>query len=156
LVQEALDGKIDLPDDDPGAVGAMISYLYCPDYQNGIDSSTVGEDPADFIQAPETCPELVAHARVYILAEKYLIGGLKTLALRKFTTSVHDHFNVDSFLQAMEEVYSTTLESDKGLRDIIIRTLYQQRHLLDRKEIQVILKDLGEATFDLAMYMKGM
>ena len=135
----------------------MISYLYCLDYgQNGIDASQVGEDgPAGLIQSPGTCPELVAHARVYILAQKYLIGGLETLALRKFTNSVHHQFNVDSFLQAMEEVYNTTLEDDKGLRGVIISTLYQQRHLLDQKEVQVILKDLGAATFDLVMYMKG-
>ncbi|KAK0707043.1 hypothetical protein B0T26DRAFT_728927 [Lasiosphaeria miniovina] len=90
--KEASDGRIDLSANDPKAVGAMISYLYCLDHLNSV------EDPANSIQAPETCPELVAHTRVYILAEKYLIGGLKTLALRKFTTSVHDHFNVNSFL----------------------------------------------------------
>ncbi len=82
-----------------------------------------------------------------------LIGGLKNLALRKFATSVHDHFDVDDFLLVVQEVYNTNLENDKGLRDVITSTLYQQRHLLGRKEVQVVLKDLGAATFDLVMYM---
>lgn len=143
-----------------------MSYFYRLDYGLGwIDQSRIVEDEAtktatsevaaDSTPTSQAHPELVAHAKVYILAEKYLISGLKALALQKFTTSVCDRFDADDFLHAIQEVYTSTLENDKGLRDVIASTLYQHRYLLDQKEVQAILKDLGAVTFDLVMYMHG-
>ncbi len=52
---------------------------------------------------------LVAHAKVYTLAEKYLIRGLKAVALRRFKASAaHSWLDIDDFLQAIYEVYTST------------------------------------------------
>ena len=116
----------------------MIRYFYRFEYGLGwIGQSRFGENKAaematseavaaDSTPASRAHPELVAHAKVYILAEKYLIGGLKALAL---------------------------LENGEGLRAVIVSTLYKHRYLLDQKEAQVILKELGAVTYDLVMYM---
>lgn len=142
-----------------------MSYFYRLDYSLGwIDQSRIVEDEAtktatseevaaNLTLASQAHPEFVAHAKVYILAEKYLISGLKALALQKFTTSVCDRFDADDFLHAIQEVYTSTLQNEKGLRDVIVSTLYKHRYLLDQKEVQVILKDLGAVTYDLVMYM---
>ncbi|EAQ90444.1 hypothetical protein CHGG_02379 [Chaetomium globosum CBS 148.51] len=134
---EASEGRIDLPDDDPEAVDAMISYFYRLNYDlNWVDSSREDEDgaaetatfeeaPANSSLASRTRPELVAHAKVYILSEKYLVGGLKALALQKFATSVCNHLDVDDFLPAIQEVYNFTSENDRGLRDVITEDLSQ-------------------------------
>ncbi|RYP10046.1 hypothetical protein DL764_000904 [Monosporascus ibericus] len=162
---EASEGKIDLPDDDPEAVDAMISYLYLLNYDlklgnasqvgegEAAETATSEEAPAGSTRASRTRPALVAHAKVYILADKCLISGLKALALRKFATSVREHIDVDDFVHAMQEVYNFTLENDKGLRDVIVSTLCKRRYLLDQKEVQVVLKDLGAVTYDLVITM---
>ena len=144
----------------------MISYLYRLNYDLKLsNASRVGESEAAETTTSEealtgstralwTRPELVAHAKVYILADKCLIVGLKALALRKFATSVREHIDVDDFAHAMQQVYKFTLETDKGLKDVIISTLYKHRYLLDQKEVQAVLKDHGAVTYDLVMYMR--
>ena len=63
---------------------------------------------------------LVAHARVYALAEKYNIKELKALAFERFKEYCH-HGNIDDLTSdglhdAIEVVLETTPESDKLLR----------------------------------------
>ncbi|KAK4141204.1 uncharacterized protein C8A04DRAFT_39243 [Dichotomopilus funicola] len=150
--------------DDSEAVDAMINYIYCLNYDlNRADPSRVGEDraagTAAFQEAPpdqtpaSTRPDLLAHAKVFTLAEKYLISGLKALALQKFVASVSGGFDVDDFLDAVQQVYRSTLEEDGGLREIIVSTLYNHKYLLDQKEVQAVLKDIGAVTYDLVMFM---
>ena len=141
----------------------MIRYFYHLDHGLGwIGQSRFGEEEAaetatseavaaDSTPASRAYFELVAHAKVYILAEKHLFGGLKTLALQKFTTSVCDRFDADDFFHAMRGVCSSTLENGEGLRAVIVSTLYKYRYLLDQKEAQVILKELGAVTYDLVI-----
>ncbi|KAF1830389.1 hypothetical protein BDW02DRAFT_103043 [Decorospora gaudefroyi] len=68
-------GVIDLSADDPAAVAAMMQYCYQLDYTDQLAGSdiTVPEDVT-----------LRSHVDVYMLAERYGISGLKTLALQKF------------------------------------------------------------------------
>ena len=161
-----MEGEVDLLDDDPDAVDAMISYFYRLDYGMGwIDLSRIGEDKAAETATPKAAadstllsparPILVAHARVYMLAKKYFITGLKALALRKFTTSVCNRFDPDDFLHAMQQVYLSTSDNKDGLRAVVVSTLYKHRYLLDQKEVQAVLKDFGEVTYDLVMFIHG-
>ena len=164
MAQEAYEGKIDLLEDDPDTVDAMINYFYRLEYGLGwINLSRISEDEAAETATPEAAtdstrqsparPMLVAHAKVYMLADKYLISGLKALALRKFTTSVCNCFDANDFLHAMQEIYSSTSDNEDGLRAVIVSTLYKHRYLLDQKEVQAVLKDFGSVTYDLVMFI---
>lgn len=146
--QEGIEGKIELPDDEPEIVRYMMEYLYCLDYTppalvdadtqslaeshnsamlHGIPDgqffgSSAFEQPASpfggFMPpdgrrsarrmadrrnpsaAPEpsplatATPHLVLHAKMYSIADKYGISGLKSLALDKFKIQLTKHWCV--------------------------------------------------------------
>ncbi|CVL07633.1 uncharacterized protein FMAN_14510 [Fusarium mangiferae] len=92
------------------------------------------------------------HAKVYALGEKYSIKPLKTQALAKFEVEAPFHFHTDDFLQAIREVYTSTIETDRPLRDAVVVVLRSNKHLLKKESVKAILKDttLG-LSFDMVM-----
>ncbi|KAJ4307337.1 hypothetical protein N0V88_000720 [Collariella sp. IMI 366227] len=85
----------------------MVHYLYHFDYDTkpqdkgiGFDGSVTNRDETD-INEPIT-NVLVTHAKVYALAEKYLIRGLKAVAQRHFKAATIS-VTLDGFLQAISE-----------------------------------------------------
>ncbi|AEO55663.1 hypothetical protein MYCTH_2050467, partial [Thermothelomyces thermophilus ATCC 42464] len=152
-------GKIDLPDDDPQLVHIMIYYLYHFDYdiqlaheQSHSEGSGPDVDRRDMNKP--TGSVLATHARVYSLAEKYLIRGLKTVAVRQFKLAATSFPDIDDFLEATLEVYSSTVDDDRGLRDVVVETLYTNSNWLDRENVRDVIKELGALTYDLVIYMR--
>ncbi|KAK4194182.1 hypothetical protein QBC40DRAFT_311651 [Triangularia verruculosa] len=152
-------GKIPLPDDDPRLVHIMVHYLYHFDYdvqlQYGRSHFDGLKTDGDETNVNEPIGEvLLTHAKVYALAEKYLIRGLKAVALRQFKAAATVSLNINDFLLAMLEVYTTTIEDDRGLRDIVVETLYKHSQWLDKEEVRDVVKGLGALTYDLVIYMR--
>ena len=102
-------------------------------------------DPAD----------LVIHVRLYAVAEKYEIKGLKSLALRKFRVTADNAWDTKEFLAAAAEAYTSTVEQDRGLRDVVIETIHNHRSLLDKPSAQAVFKQLN-ISWDLLMYQRKM
>lgn len=127
----------------------MVHYLYHFDY----DGPVMNRDDTD---ANELMTDvLVTHAKVYALAEKYLIRGLKAVALRRFKAlAAHSWLGINDFLQAIHEVYTSTIEDDRGLRDIVVETLREHSEWLDREEMRDVLRAFGALTYDLVIYMR--
>lgn len=99
---------IELPEDDPDAVGAMVSFLYSEEYFPRINR-TQGT------RALETLPTGQHHSRtmhihVHALAEKYAITALRDLAFRKIF--LIDASDLD-FLHFLREVYTVTPPTSK-------------------------------------------
>lgn len=160
LIQETVEGKIDLADDDPSLVHIMVHYLYHFDYDlrlqhdhSYVDGSKTDGDGTD-VTEPVRDP-LVTHAKVYALAEKYLIRGLKAVALRQFKAAATASLDINDFLQAAWEVYTSTIDDDRGLRDVVVETLYKHSQWLDKEEVRDMVKRLGALTYDLVIYMRG-
>ena len=140
----------------------MVHYLYHFDYDVQLQSTYGHSDNPDTdgdgtdVHKPIR-DVLVTHAKVYALAEKYLIRGLKAVALRQFkaaaTTGLFVSLDIDDFLPATWEVYKSTVEGDRGLRDIVVETFYKHSHWLDKGEVRDVLKGLGALTYDLVIYM---
>ncbi|KAF2732389.1 hypothetical protein EJ04DRAFT_413113, partial [Polyplosphaeria fusca] len=59
------------------------------------------------------------YAKVYALAEKYDVLGLKQLDIDKFVASSTDHFTNSGFFDAIDAVYMSTVDTDLELRDIV-------------------------------------
>ncbi|RKK88790.1 hypothetical protein BFJ68_g16855 [Fusarium oxysporum] len=95
-------------------------------------------------------PNLCLHAKVYALGEKYGIEDLKGLALDKFHAEAEHHWQSDDFLHAIQEVYKSTIEEDRPLRDIVVEVIDAHPELLDQSRWQESIKDLG-LCFDLLM-----
>ncbi|TRX91084.1 hypothetical protein FHL15_008066 [Xylaria flabelliformis] len=145
--KETREGIVDLPDDDPWAVKMMIHYFYHFEY----DTQSIWEFPqnsseathASLSEASQMPSSLVLHAKIYALAEKYNICGLKDFALQEFKAAAIEHWATPGFLDAAREAYISTIEADRGLRDVVVTTFHQHSELLNLEETLSVLKESG-------------
>jgi hypothetical protein len=79
--------------------------------------------------------------------------GLKALALEKFKAEAMAHWNNEEFSQAANEVYTSTIESDRGLRDIVVNTVCQHPVVMDKEDIQDVVKSL-DLGFDMLTHLR--
>lgn len=128
-------------------------YLYHLDYDVFLQGDRI-DDEIETLIAPQT-PHLLTHAKVYSVGEKYLIGGLKALALQKFEAAAKKPGKTNDLLNAAREAYTFTIETDRGLRDAVIAAFYAHSDLLKQEEVQDLFRDLNMLAFDLLMYVKG-
>jgi hypothetical protein len=86
-----------------------------------------GFDYHDYAALP-WMEEITFHARIYSYGEKYLIPGLKCRALEKCKESITSLFDeidpgcFEGFPAAITEIYTSTPDTDRGLRDLIAST----------------------------------
>ena len=131
-----------MDDDDPQAVKRLLLYLYTSDYPEEDDSdvpvimnyshspsltsaATEGESNLStmsnsFDGATPRDHRMMNDVLVYAVAEKYDIPELKDLAMHKFRTLASSRWSQDDFHVATEAVFSTTPETDIGLRQIVL------------------------------------
>lgn len=114
----------------------MIGYLYKLDYSD----------------APLDCgghPALLIDAQVYTIAEKYNIPSLKVLAMEKFDGTVDKGWEDGGFPLAIREIYISTPDSDRGLRDIVRKVVRDNvKALLRRPDMQALMLEVSEFTVD--------
>ncbi|KAF5989217.1 amino acid transport gap1 [Fusarium coicis] len=101
---------------------------------------------------PILTQNLHLHAKVYALGEKYGIKPLKALALRKFEAEAPFRIHTDDFLEAIREAYTSTIETDRPLRDAVVAILRSNKNLLKKDSVKAVLKDPGLGlSFDIVM-----
>ena len=69
-------------------------------------------------QVPNPTHSLTTHAKVFAIADKYGVAGLKALAQKKFENA-WDSSTRDDVASAIRAVYKTTPDSIKDLREIV-------------------------------------
>ncbi|KAK3693262.1 hypothetical protein B0T22DRAFT_369871 [Podospora appendiculata] len=126
-----------------------MSLQYKRSHSDGLETNGDGTDVSEPI-----VDILVTHAKVYALAEKYMIRGLKAVALRQFKAAATVSLDINDFLQATWEVYTSTIDDDRGLRDVVVETLYKNSQWLDKEEVRDVVKGLGALTYDLITYLR--
>ncbi|KAF2492689.1 hypothetical protein BU16DRAFT_88451 [Lophium mytilinum] len=95
-------------------------------------------------------PHLVTHAKVYAIAEKYGVFGLKSLAAQKFAASLAaGHHASPEFPDACGDVYETTVDSDRGLRDLVIATFRANPALNLRKDVEGVVRETPGLAWEL-------
>jgi hypothetical protein len=107
--QEAKEGKINLDNDEPEAVEAMLHYMYHGSYV----------DPGN---APQDIAPILLDVRMFIIADKYFIKPLKSVTRAKFAQHCADEWKSADFALAIREIYATEL-SDTSVKDIAIKTI---------------------------------
>lgn len=100
----------------------MFDFIYLHDY--GVTAS-----PSDD-EVSASGHGLCLHANVYALGEKYEIAAMKEASLQKFKDDAETSWNGEDFRNAMEIVFTSTADQDKGLRDLVARVLSQHRREL--------------------------
>lgn len=138
-----------------------------------MDLCEVGSDASDEDDTPT--PRLLLHARVYSAAEKYGIPGLKALAQRKFETRLYpptlealhasplgaseearEMFLASEFPEAMQEVYTGTVEADRGLRNAICQAFRAHPEWGRRRDVADVIRENGTLGWDLYRMSTGM
>ncbi|KAF2868100.1 hypothetical protein BDV95DRAFT_157794 [Massariosphaeria phaeospora] len=118
------------------------------------------EDPFESVNIETSVdvekPYLVTHAKVYAIAEKYGISGLKSLARKKFAHQLELHLDSAEFPEACQEAYETTIDTDRGLRDILIQTFRAHRDLTLRKDVELAVRDTPGLAFELFRMASGL
>lgn len=126
--QESDKNEIELKEDDPRAVEAMVRFMYDSGTQLGAYCHG------------ETSPTILL-TRIYAVAEKYQIPKLKEQAKLKFQISVQSPWYMKDFPQVIEEVYTTTCPDVRDLRDEVVRvTRDRVETLLKNDDFQHVLE----------------
>ena len=84
-------------------------------------------------------PQLLTHSKMYEIADKYEVVGLKELAKEKFSRSCNHFWNTSDFHVAANHAFSTTPEDDSGLRDLVSQTIAKHMELAQIFEIRELL-----------------
>ncbi|KAF1978964.1 hypothetical protein BU23DRAFT_191678 [Bimuria novae-zelandiae CBS 107.79] len=118
------------------------------------------DDPFDYVftetKADDEQSHLVTHAKVYAIAEKYGIIGLKSIARKKFAAQIEAHLDSDELPEACQEAYESTVDTDRGLRDIIIQAFRSHPNLSSRKDVELVLRETPSLAFELFRVASGL
>ena len=168
---------ITMDDDHPEAVKRLLLYLYTFDYPDEDDSDVpVTTDRSYTPQLPSTTtleesisdtmsdscdgatphdPRMMTNVLVYAVAEKYDIPELKDLAKHKFGTLARSKWPRDEFHAVTEAVFSTTSDTDMGLRQIVMDICSEHfEDILRDKDSRVIFfenKSIAAVVLDAAL-----
>lgn len=115
----------------------MLEYLYKLDYS---------DSPLD-CGGPTA---LLTHAQVYTLAEKYGIRSLKILAREKFDQMSDNACDIDVLCLAIKEIYTSTPDSDRGLRDKVCDIVESNaKLLLSQPSFRALMLEVNEFTVEM-------
>ncbi|KFH47036.1 hypothetical protein ACRE_021350 [Hapsidospora chrysogenum ATCC 11550] len=98
--------------------------------------------------------KLIIYARIYSLGEKYGIRELKNLSLSEFQKEVEYRWDEEDFIDAVKEVFTSTVDGDRGLRDVIVQAIVDHPDLLDKDQLQDVVKSCG-LCFELMMRFRS-
>lgn len=141
-----------LSGDDPYAIDCMMQYFYHLCYTLPSSAFTEADGAATGVVNSNHLANrvLVLHAQVYAIAEKYKVQGLKTLAMANFNSAARTRWDTDDFLEAAYEVFESTKDSDRGLRDIVVSVFRTHKdQLLHKKQVEHLLVDLRGLAVEL-------
>jgi hypothetical protein len=145
----------------------MISYLYTFDYKDEQHPDTEDEDSNSVSTDKKTettteehqtmsdhgedQPALVSSVRVYAIADKYDIQPLKELAKERFCNWAEDNWDHENFSDIVRELFESTPNSDRGLRDFVIRIVATHADLLSQKDkFRQVIEDFGDLGLGLS------
>ena len=114
------------------------------------------EDWDEEEESTESDSHLVLHTQVYALAEKYDIPALKQLARHKFEMSAACYYDAPELADAIEYVYTSTVDSDRGLRDVILQLFRSHPQLANTQDIFAVLKETPTLALDLWKVERGL
>ncbi|EAT89577.1 hypothetical protein HBH56_016670 [Parastagonospora nodorum] len=104
--------------------------------------------------------DLNIHAKIYALADRYFVKGLKALACEKFEECLEVSFAAKSFYEAINIVFTTTPDTDTGLRDLAVKRVSEEKrkYCLDADpDLRKALKEIPDLAYTVLSYedMRG-
>lgn len=142
--------SLDSPDDKPHSSKAGTETPPLVSDSESDYESTPEEDET------ESESHLLLHTRIYALAEKYDIPSLKQLAKTKFEMAMACYYDAPEFADAIEEVYCTTIDSDRGLRDIVLEAFKSHPQLANTQDVFAVIEDTPSLALELFKVERGL
>ncbi|KAL9092082.1 MAG: hypothetical protein Q9159_001081 [Coniocarpon cinnabarinum] len=147
-----LERTIPLPDDDIEAVGSVLEYIYNGEYF----PRRTGDGRADGLESDPSTPavdqdgsQLLKHARVYTLAEKFQMPQLKSLAHIKINRTTSTARGEIAYARY---VYSSTSPEDKVIRNPVAAFWATRSHVLRHdaeEEFRAMCLEFPQFGFDV-------
>jgi len=106
--KEALSGVYIMEEDSLPMIKKLIDYFYTADYNENVDQPNT--------ESHQRVSILQVHARMFALADKYDIGGLRVLSAEKFSSRFKSSPDGLELLESVPDVYTLTPPSVKTLR----------------------------------------
>jgi len=119
---------------------------------SGSDCDSCSEDEDEYETDDSN---LLNHSRVYALAEKYDMPALKELARAKFEIAMACYYDSPEFADAIEEVYCSTIDSDRGLRDVVLQAFRTHPQLATTQDVYNVIKNTPSLAFELWKVERG-
>jgi hypothetical protein len=101
---------------------------------------------------------LMAHAKVYATADKYLIKRLKTIACRNFRNCLQRLFACDAFYETIKAVLEVIPDRDSTLRHLIVKRIYREKKhygLKKHRSLQSALENIPRLAYWVMMQEEG-
>ncbi|KAI5843222.1 hypothetical protein BZA05DRAFT_343883 [Tricharina praecox] len=146
---------VKLPDEDLGAVGSFLEYLYVGEYTPRLLPGASGKaedqvlEHTDDSQVDEAGDNLLRHAKVYTLAEKLQLPELKHLAHSK----IHRiNSTAKGELRYAKFVYENTSKDDETIRQPIASFWAHRSHVLRHEaeaEFKAMILEFPHFAFDI-------
>ncbi|OJD23054.1 hypothetical protein ACJ73_05589 [Blastomyces percursus] len=94
--------------------------------------------------------ELMRHARVYSVADMFLMEGLKAKALVEFESKLTKFWLSESFLECVQNVYDTATPMPPGVKSAVVQTATKHlESLWQKKPFQDIVRENGDFAVDM-------
>ncbi|PYH76649.1 hypothetical protein BO82DRAFT_346685 [Aspergillus uvarum CBS 121591] len=94
------------------------------------------------------------NAEIYVIADKYQIEGLKTLAKQKMESCLQLNWTDTDFINTTQYVYGPNIPSHSEIRDILSRYSIQHLSTLEHQQrFHDILKSLAPFSYDFSFLM---
>lgn len=77
--------------------------------------------------------EIVTHAKMFAVAIKYQVPGLRIFTRRAFREAFHTEWNSDAFAEVITIVFTSTPEDATDLRDMVLDKIHDQFPTLKNK-----------------------
>ncbi|PVI05397.1 hypothetical protein DM02DRAFT_650738 [Periconia macrospinosa] len=133
----------------PHTCGLHTCYNTCPHHATVTDRSDIsrswtclicdGKDEMRTTTTLQAVPEdLLIHAKMYVLGDKYGIQHLEALAVRKFSVACLRFWNEDIFAPTASYVFSNTLGGNI-LREFVVRTICEHMELIKKPALAEIM-----------------
>ena len=68
-----------------------------------------------------SCSALQLHARVFVLADKYVVNSLLALCVKKYQRRLQSLCDLIEFIESIPEVYALPLTSTRPLKEVAAR-----------------------------------
>jgi hypothetical protein len=123
--------------DDPEMVKHMVSYFYNPTYSCSNTEPTDGTDRLDNSTTYNYQAEILTHAKMFAIAVKYQVNGLREYAAKCFGYAARRTWWSEEFLETFTIVFNSTPEQARELRDIVFDTVWDHwGDFKDRDEVK--------------------